>query len=1313
MTLTVVGFGKNTCLAIVAVVCAFGLSCGIFNKTAVSPAEFSQDSWLAKAVADSEKAGDDLVKAANTNSGETGLGIVAASRKDMPAAASALASAARQDAESVAKIIVAVDPKDSTSFGDVVLEAARKDTSSMGIALASAARYNTRAVGKIVSLVMDKDTKTAADIIIVGAQEDSEALGAALADCAITNSQKTGAAFAMAAASAPEVTGAAIAASLKVDPGSVSNALVRSSALDPAATAKALVSGTFFDPVALSLLGERISSDAWMPEVVPEAGGDILAGPEWKASLPSDDSVPISGILTRFDQAPEDAGIEISRLEPDVRDSREGRTVHSYVKLNPADFDNDDVMVARVAFNVEKSWLEGMGLHRWSVEFSRFSESIGSWQPVTAKYLNEDETHIHYSVPVSGFSEWSISGSPSVKPPVPVSDVVFATAAVSGGAYMSALAEVENTGSYPVDRSLSLWIDSQVHSSQTVTIPAGETVSVDFRATVGYGSHNFRVDRFSRMVSFALPENPASFNTPAPSPTYTSVPVSTPTPSPTYTSAPTSTPTSSPTYTPMPTSTPTSSPTYTPMPTSIPMPSPTYTSVPTNTSTPGNDSLQTSVKLLTQTATSTLTPLPTKIAVELPTVTPNLVSTSSPVGLLSSTPTPTNPPTPTLTATSIPSVVSTPVPPTTSTQSIVIASAPASSPPTATPAPTATPTPVAELDTKDSLPDGVPEYMRNVWLCTNGSAPGVDDLTTNQSENNRCVVEVEYTDEFAVVTSNGIPNHDYESTLGCCAAEIDYEWKIPLSPQNAQSVAYAPERGAVAVSVNGVPFFGPEDGPGGDAVAFHHGYYEEDRQQIVLGLCGAHSAGTVFHYHFDGNCVHWHPEEQGKNWIDWMMDLVRSDEPSPVIGFAFDGYPIYGPFGYGVSGNLQEMRSSYRLKEGNNGYGGIDDWEYVPGLGDLDECNGISSPIRGISGDIYHYHSTKMSGSGDIGFPYFILCYSGVPETSNYGQGGGQGPGGAAGGQGAVGGPGQPVGGQIPNCLPSNPPPGMTDYPPQWSELDPCTSGNPLGVGPGNSPDLPGPGGGQMPQCKPANPPAGMTTHPPEVQDLPPCPDPQPGQGQGGPGQGMGGGQMPQCKPPNPPPGMNTYPPGMADLPPCPDPQPGQGQGGPGQGMGGGQMPQCKPPNPPPGMNTYPPGMADLTACQPGQVPFPGGGPVTPGSGGSGQSSPASPTPAPQPAGPGYVGLAPHANVIQGTAGYYGSPVGYGVVIAGVAPGGPAANAGISSGDVIVSMGGTKITNIDSLIAFLNANGPGSTGSVGIYRNGQYVSLTITLGLRP
>ena len=344
-----------------------------------------------------------------------------------------------------------------------------------------------------------------------------------------------------------------------------------------------------------------------------------------------------------------------------------------------------------------------------------------------------------------------------------------------------------------------------------------------------------------------------------------------------------------------------------------------------------------------------------------------------------------------------------------------------------------------------SLPHiGIPKYMDGVWLCANSSAPLVDDLSTEQSEGYRCSVTVEYTDEFAIVKSNGIPNHDYDSGLGCCAAEVDYEWKIPLKPELASSVTYAPERGVVAISVNGVPFFGPEEGPGGDAVALHFGYFVEDRQPIVLGLCGAHSAGTQFHYHFDGNCVHWHPGEEEKEWRDWDVDFLKKDEASPVIGFAFDGYPIYGPYGNSVHGQVKEMTSSYRLKEGKDGYGGIDDWEYVKGLGDLDECNGITSEVAGLDEPFYHYHASKTSGSGEIGFPYFILCYRGILESSNINQGeqvpapGPRAPGsgirnGVRGGNNPL----LPPGGK-PECLPPNPPPGRDDYPPDWSDLIPC-----------------------------------------------------------------------------------------------------------------------------------------------------------------------------------------------------------------------------------------------------------------------------------
>ncbi len=281
--------------------------------------------------------------------------------------------------------------------------------------------------------------------------------------------------------------------------------------------------------------------------------------------------------------------------------------------------------------------------------------------------------------------------------------------------------------------------------------------------------------------------------------------------------------------------------------------------------------------------------------------------------------------------------------------------------------------------------DSIPTYMRGVWLCTYEETARYDDLTTEKIETLPCTVSVEYTDRFAVVSANGIPNHDFESGPGCCAEPQQYVWRIPLQPIMASESKFAPERGAVAISVNGVPFYGPEDGPGGDAVAAHHDYYVEDRQPISLGICGGHAGpGGTYHYHYDASCVHWHPDEPETSWETWSTDLLQDDEVSPVIGFAFDGHPIYGPYGYDTNGKLKEMASSYRLKQGHTGQGGIDDWEYVKGLGDLDECNGLLSKIPASKEPTYHYHASIISGSGEIGFPYFILCYAGEPELSNF-----------------------------------------------------------------------------------------------------------------------------------------------------------------------------------------------------------------------------------------------------------------------------------------------------------------------------------------
>ena len=155
----------------------------------------------------------------------------------------------------------------------------------------------------------------------------------------------------------------------------------------------------------------------------------------------------------------------------------------------------------------------------------------------------------------------------------------------------------------------------------------------------------------------------------------------------------------------------------------------------------------------------------------------------------------------------------------------------------------------------------------------------------------------------------------------------------------------------MAIAINGVPFYGPEDGPGGDAVASHHGVYNEDRQPIELGVCHAHNGqGGTFHYHADANCLHWHPEE-GETMFDYDISTpaavaqnTANGSHSAVIGVSMDGYPIYGLWGYDDQMNVVEMKSSYKLKEGETGYNGIDDYVYVQGLGHLDVCNGHFGP---------------------------------------------------------------------------------------------------------------------------------------------------------------------------------------------------------------------------------------------------------------------------------------------------------------------------------------------------------------------------------
>ncbi|MGB2031965.1 MAG: YHYH protein, partial [Candidatus Poseidoniaceae archaeon] len=312
------------------------------------------------------------------------------------------------------------------------------------------------------------------------------------------------------------------------------------------------------------------------------------------------------------------------------------------------------------------------------------------------------------------------------------------------------------------------------------------------------------------------------------------------------------------------------------------------------------------------------------------------------------------------------------------------------------------------------------QFWLDFFQCqTTDDRPSVDDLTTSAVETHQCEVSITLNETHLIITTNGLPNHDFESTLACsqagdCATAQSYTWSIPRSPVNDTTGGHdstncpeangdkecAPDRGAVAVSINGVPIYGPEDGPGGDAVAAEHGAYNEDRQPVELGICHGHAAqGGTYHYHADGNCMHWHPEngesienDYDESTIQAVAQNTYDGNHSKVIGVAYDGYPIYGFWGYDDQMNVVEMKSSYRLKAGETGYNGIDSYEYVEGLGHLDVCNGHFGPTPDFPQGIYHYHTTMQNGDGEMGFPYFLICYHGEADMSSdagAGQGGG------------------------------------------------------------------------------------------------------------------------------------------------------------------------------------------------------------------------------------------------------------------------------------------------------------------------------------
>lgn len=82
-------------------------------------------------------------------------------------------------------------------------------------------------------------------------------------------------------------------------------------------------------------------------------------------------------------------------------------------------------------------------------------------------------------------------------------------------------------------------------------------------------------------------------------------------------------------------------------------------------------------------------------------------------------------------------------------------------------------------------------------------------------------------------------------------------------------------------------------------------------------------------------------------------------------------------------------------------------------------------------------------------------------------------------------------------------------------------------------------------------------------------------------------------------------------------------------------------------------------------------------------------------------------------AGYYDLPVDHGVIVTKVAPGSPAENANMASGDIIVEVGTKEISQIGDLVKEIHKRKVGDKLNVAVLRDGKELFFDLTLSQAP
>ena len=263
------------------------------------------------------------------------------------------------------------------------------------------------------------------------------------------------------------------------------------------------------------------------------------------------------------------------------------------------------------------------------------------------------------------------------------------------------------------------------------------------------------------------------------------------------------------------------------------------------------------------------------------------------------------------------------------------------------------------------------------------------DTTLNSQPSLNYTSEASWTctDSTRELAANGIPDHDVGEFPSPAnpntIAEQTVTASLTLLPEESGAgTAQGGPRGTLGWVLNGVKI---DAGTGGTC--------DDSGTACTLnGNAGSWSIEALGQTSFDfgtdannahvqpGGAYHYHGMPEG-----FIAKRGGDSSTMTLIAWAADGFPIYARYGYSVaddaSSEVRVMQGSYQLVNAVPGnrppvdtypLGTFQqDWEFVEGSGDLDNCNGRVGVTPEFPDGIYHYYATDT-------YPYFQRCVNGT-----------------------------------------------------------------------------------------------------------------------------------------------------------------------------------------------------------------------------------------------------------------------------------------------------------------------------------------------